>query len=522
MVATAGRCLAVAALLSLGSFGVAWASGPLALIDAVRLTLSLNPDIQLQQKQIDYSRGVMQQATGQFDTVLSLNAGHSIENIPINQQDRNSYANQGLHLNQLRTETTSYNVGIEKRLRNGVLLAPSMGVTISTDTLGEIASQPPQAQGRVNFSLRVPLLKNSGLAAANAEDVARLEWEAVGQEMRFRVAQSILNTVTAYWSFVAARANLDIAREAESGVRRMLEDTKKLIQADELPAADLYVVKANLQDKSAARIVAEKSLQDARQQLGSRIGLPQPQIALIEPLDELPLPSTEFSALPEQSARLTGLAVVQRADLAALRLRENSALAKLGAVRNDLKPQLDVAISVGYAGLAETSGVRAMTGGLEQNRAGANVNTTLTYQWPFDNNAARGLYRQQAAIHDQSSLRALTAEREIGISVQTAVVDLMHSAALLRESGETVELYQIAVANEKTKHKLGMSTMIDVLFTHDRLLGARQNNVIYQINTLSALAQLNFETGTLLAGEHLGEQTVHLERLVSVPTIDQK
>lgn len=516
------RRLALAVLLSLGNPGAAWASGPLALLDAVHLTLSSNPDIQLQEKQVEYSRGVLQQATGQFDPVLSLNAGHSVENSPLNRQTRDGYADQGLFLDQVRNETTSYSLGVERRLRNGVLLAPSMGVTSTTGTLGDAAGQPPQAQGRISFSLRVPLLKNSGLAAAAAEDAARLEWEAVSQEMRFRVSQAILNTATAYWGFLAARENLEIAREAESGVRRMLEDTKKLVAADELPAADLYVVRANLQDKSAARIAAEKSLHDARQKLGVTMGLPQPRIALIEPLDGLPQPPMEFSALPEQSARLTVLAVTRRADLAAARLRQDSARARLGAARDNLKPQLDVAINVGYAGLAESSGARAITGGLEQNRAGANAGASLIYQWPFDNNAARGLYRQQAAIHDQSTLRAASSEREIGIGVQSALSDLMHSAALFRESGETVELYRIAVENEKTKHKLGTSTMIDVLSTHDRLLGARQNNVAYRLNTLSALARLNFETGTLLAGEASGQQSVRLERLVSVPTPDQE
>lgn len=516
------RRLALAALLSLGNPGAAWASGPLTLLDAVHLTLSSNPDIQLQEKQVEYSRGVLQQATGQFDPALSLNVGHSVENSPLNRQTRDGYAGQGLFLDQVRNETTSYSLGVEKRLRNGMLLAPSMGVTNTTGTLGDAAGLPPQAQGRISFSLRVPLLKNGGLAAAAAEDAERLEWEAASQEMRFKVSQAILNTATAYWGFLAARENLEIAREAESGVRRMLEDTKKLVEADELPAADLYVLRANLQDKSAARIAAEKSLHDARQKLGAAMGLPQPRIALIEPLDGLPQPPMAFSALPEQSARLTVLAVARRADLAAARLRQDSARARLGAARDNLKPQLDVAINVGYAGLAESSGARAITGGLEQNRAGANAGASLIYQWPFDNNAARGLYRQQAAIHDQRTLRAASAEREIGIGVQSALSDLMHSAALFRESGETVELYRVAVENERTKHKLGTSTMIDVLSTHDRLLGARQNNVAYRLNTLSALARLNFETGALLAGETSGQQSVRLERLVSVPTPDQE
>jgi len=513
--------LVIVTLLSLGNPS-AWASSSLNLLEAVHLTLSHNPEIKVQEKQVEYNQGALQQASGQFDPVLRLKTGYNLENSPLNQQTRDGYASQGLFLNQVRNEETSYNLGVEKRLRNGMLLSPSIGVTSTTNTLSDISNQPTQAQGRLSFSLRIPLLNNSGLEAVAIEDAAHLEWEASKHEMHFKVSQSILNTITAYWNLQAARENLLIAREAESGVRRMLEDIKKLVAADELPAADLYLVRANIQEKYSARITAEKNLIDARHKLGKAIGLSQNQAALIEPPDELPLPSTEFASLPLQSTKLAELATLRRADLAALRLRQDSARLKSKVARNNLKPQLDITFSAGYTGLAESSGAQAITGGLERNRGGTNAAVNLIYQWPFDNNTARGLYHQQTAIYDQNTIRVAAAERETGISVQSALADLKHSVALFQESGQTVELYRITMENEKTKHKLSTSTIIDVLTTHDRLLSAQQNNVAYQLNTLNALARLNFETGTLLAGDASGQQSVRLEQFLNVPTIDQE
>lgn len=489
---------------------------PVGLLDAIRLTLSQNPDIQLQEKQVESSQGALQQATGQFDPALRLTAGRSIDNQPLNQQSRNSYASQGFPVSQIRTETTSYNLALETPLRNGIVLSPSIGATRTTGTANDFSNLSAQNQGKVDFSIRVPLLKGSGESAAAGETAANMEMEASKQDLRYSISQNVLNTVTAYWGLLAAGKNLDIARESEASVRRMVDETRKLIEADELPAADLNMLGAHLLDKTTSRISAEQALLDARQRLGQAMGLPYPQITTLEPADGFPAIGTELSAMGSQLVHLTELAMKRRADLKAAQLRRDSARTLTGAAQTNLKPQLDVTVSVGYAGLAE--GGNTM-GGLGQNRGGANIGTSISYQWPFDNNAARGRYLQQAAAYDQSTIRTASVERSIGIGVESALSGLAHSARQLKESEESVELYRVSVENEKTKYKLGTSTMIDVLAVNDRLLNARLSNISYRLNTLNALARLNFEAGALLAEDKAG-QFIRLDQFVSAPKPD--
>jgi outer membrane protein TolC len=248
------------------------------------------------------------------------------------------------------------------------------------------------------------------------------------------------------------------------------------------------------------------------------MGLPYLQITALEPADGFPSITPEFPSLQSQLARLVNLAIKRRSDLKAAQLRQDSARMLAGAAQTNLKPQLDVTVSVGYAGLAEGGSAGAL-GGLVQNRGGTNIGTSISYQWPFDNNVARGRYRQQAAAYDQSTIRAASVERSIGIGVESTLSGLAHSARQLRESEEAVALYRISVENEKTKYKLGISTMIDVLTINDRLLGARLSNISYWLNTLNALARLNFETGTLFAEDKSG-QFIRLDQLVGVPQLD--
>jgi outer membrane protein TolC len=248
------------------------------------------------------------------------------------------------------------------------------------------------------------------------------------------------------------------------------------------------------------------------------MGLPYLQITALEAADGFPSLVTELSTLESRLTRLIELAMQRRPDLKAAQQRQDSARTLTGAAQTNLKPQLDVTVSVGYAGLAEGGSAGAI-GGLNQNRGGANIGTSISYQWPFDNNVARGRYRQQAAAYDQSTIRAASMERSIGTGVESALSSLARSALQLRKSEEAVELYRISLENEKTKYKLSISTMLDVLTINDRLLSARLSSISYQLNTFNALAQLNFQTGALLAEDKSG-QSIRLDQLVNVPKPD--
>jgi len=504
--------IAVAAWISACGVDAAIAGERISVLDVVRMALAKNPDVQLQQKQVEISGAVLQQTSGQFDPVLKLTAERSINNTPLNKIDSASY----LGASEYRTETTTVGLALEKTLRNGVVLGPTLSTTSKTDTLSDLQHLDAQNQGDINFRIRVPVLKGSGEAVVANESAANLEWEASKQDLRFVISKSILNVVSGYWGLMYATKNLEVAKAAEMGIQRMVEDTQKLIDADELPAADLVLIKANLKDKTTGRIAAELDLRDAQLRLGEAIGLSYAQSAVLEPGEQFPAIDLDDQKLNDQTRALIDLAMKLRPDLVAAQLREDSARTLTRAAQSNMKSQLDVSLSLGYTGLSEGGGSSALLGGLDQNRGGLNVGASISYQWPFDNNTARGQYRQQAALYDQSSIRLANIGRSIGVGVESALTSLSHSLQQLKESEETVELYRISLENEKTKHLLGTATIVDVLATNDRYLIAQRSYISYRINTLNALARLNYETGALLADDKSGE-SIQLDRLIGVP-----
>ncbi len=505
----------------LAALGLAFTSPsiaePLGLLDAVRLTLAKNPDVLLQERQLEFSRGALLQAEGQFDPALRLSTGRALDHVPLLDREQRFYAAQGLTDTETRTATTHYSLALEKPFKNGLVISPEISAFRYAGTEYVL----PATRGLVSFNIRIPLLKNAGRAAAAGEEAARADLEATRHELRFAVSQSVFGTVSSYWNLLGALESLQISLEAEDAIALMAGEVEKLIAADEIPAADINLVRASLLEKSAMRSAAEQALVSARTSLAQAIGVAASAAMEIEPDDELPLVKSDQPLLSEYRTRLTRLALQQRGDLAAARLREDAARIVLQASRHNLKPQLDLELRVGYAGLAEGSDRDHYLSALDRQRSGTNVMVSLNYQWPFENSIARGRLLQDSANHDQRTVMAARAERDIELGVQTAYANFRQTLEQLRDAEAAVDLYALTLENERTKHKLGTATLIDVLSVNDKLLAARLNYITYRVRVMSLIAQLNFETGTLFADNASG-QLVSYQQLVSLPEPDQE
>lgn len=214
------------------------------LLDAVRETLARNPDVQLNAKQLEISQGAAREAAGAFDPVLALSAGQSHASTPLNRYQRATYSALGQPVSRANSTTTTYALSLDRTLRSGVVLSPGVSATHSIGTDNDAYGLAAQNRGRVGFDLRVPLGRGGRDSTEAPEAAARLEAEASREDLRFSVAQAVLASVSAYWNLLAAEKSLEVAREAEAGIDRLLEDTRKLIAADERPAADLLLIRA--------------------------------------------------------------------------------------------------------------------------------------------------------------------------------------------------------------------------------------------------------------------------------------
>jgi outer membrane protein TolC len=483
----------------------------ISLLETVRITLAYDPNIKLQEMSVEMEKGGLQATRGQFDLKLQSFLTHGRDYLPYTDVNERLYG-----LSDQETDTLTYRLGLSKQFRSGLSITPALKITQS-DNPDDAYRTTNRAE--VDFSVELPLLRGRGKGAPGAEEkAAELNYEASMFDLHHTISERILNTITAYWSYLSAKRSLNILKASESRARVLVKEIEVLIKADEVPAADIKQLQANLADKTATRIAVEQTFLEARESLGLAIGLPSEEIV------SLPLPSDEFPGVHEQdllsgaptSRFLIEQASARRADLLALKKSRESAKIVLEATKHNLKRKLSLIFNIGYAGLEEGQGSEEFFSSLGKNKSEMNTYVAIGGEWPFGNNSARGALLQKESTFQQYVIQTNDLGRNITSGVVVAVADLKSKAEKLMKSEEAALLYRTAVDNEKKKLKLGTSTLIDVITTEDNLTSALLNKISGQLGYANALAQLRFEVGALISSD--GEKhSVRVEKLTTIP-----
>ena len=291
---------------------------------------------------------------------------------------------------------------------------------------------------------------------------------------------------------------------------------QQLVRADERPAADLKQLQADLASRAARRILAEQQLFAARYNLGLAAGLPLDRIAIMgSPEDDFPAAPDALPAPVLDTPALTALALDRRHDLAAARRQELAAQELIVSTRDSLKPRVDLSANLGFSGLSEGDNFSRYFKPLFKQVEGGNVSFSLSYQWPLLNNAALGQAVKAEATRQQAALQTGEVARQIGGRVLVAAEVLRRSVDRLKISREAVALFESAVEDERARLGLGLSTVLDLLLTEDRLTQSQLDNLDAQSNFARAVAQMRFETGTMLADK--AEPAVDATTLLTLP-----
>ena len=472
-----------------------------SLQDALHFALRQNPNTLLQQEQVTASRGLLLQAQSQFDPVASVASTRTRDIRTLRHDEITALQSAGIFsVAEQTTDATTHRIGVDKTLVNGIAVGTAFSVTAVDDSIQRQASIPTQTSGRLSFSLKVPLLKNAGAETVGAQVAASdAELAASLLDLLFTNSQTVFNTTLVYWDAVAKRSRFEIAAAAEKRAIELVDEMRKLIGADQLPAAEIELVVASRAEKTAARVAAEQALLEAQHALARQLGFSSAQMSMLPvPVDRLPNYDGQKINVRDQVERLIGSAIATRADLDANRKRELASQYRVTAARNNLKPQLDFNLNLSYAGLAEGAPVSAFDRAYYTGRVGPSVTTSLSLQWPFGNSFARGNLLAQSAVHDANLIRLHDLEASVASNVAAVAAALQRSVEQLVEGREAVKRYAITLQNQMTKRRLGSATLLDVINVEDRLNNALLNEVQFQQGYANAIVQLRFELGSLV------------------------
>lgn len=467
----------------------------LGVSDAVRLTLEHQIQIKLVQEDLKRVQGESLVARSIFDINLRSQTGHARTVDPLTPSTQTTTDTHTV------TDNTTWQIGVEQLFPWGMTVGATGELTRTHGPAYGPSGNSVETMNKagVFFTISQHLLKGLGTtgSASNAQSVEELV-KAASLDLEHSIAISTANTVTAYWNLVASEKILSIRKASEERNTQLLHEMKLLVQGEQRPKADLDQVLANLANKTATRILAERAVRQAKEALILSIGLPGIAIHRLAHTQD-PFPSLPRDAeIKLDPGALTQTALRERADLESTRRRLKASQIALSGFTHNTLPTLDLDLSVGYTGAQEGPSFSEYMGSLGTNLHGVSGSALLTFTWPLLDLEVEGNQQQAIALKQRAEYEVTELERSTSIQVERAVSNLRTSMLILKQAQITTSHFRSAEANQTKMLKAGLSTTIALTLTEESLTSARVQQVLSQRDYALAIANLRFQTGTLV------------------------
>lgn len=481
----------------------------IGLNSAIEATLARQPGVQITREQVDQRKGDLQSTTGQFDWTLGSFYSREL--------DRNPTGAPSPLPGVRREETSIYSVGVSKQFRSGVIVTPQVTVVDFEDSLAA-APGGPASRSSLDLKIAVPLLRGLGVRNTGAQEIAAgLAVDAQENIARFQLEQLVFQTTASYWNCLAARRDFDILADAAKRAEQILSSVETLASGGELDRATRDQARALVASKQAERENGALTYYQARQSLGLSIGYRHDQLILPpEVSGESPAVIDLQSIRPAVGEKYVFEALARRGDYVAANLNVETEEALLHRAKNNLKPRLDMELTVGYAGYDARRDRFRPSYAVSNDLTGVNALGSLNFEWPMANNVARGQVVNQRARRNEAKLNAEQSANNVASRVLVALQTLRQSIAQYGYNATAVETYRAALAQTNEKLKAGEASITELIDVEERYAEAlrAQNETIrrYAIT----LAELRLVTGTL-SEQVDGRAVFEVRTLTQVP-----
>lgn len=365
----------------------------------------------------------------------------------------------------------------------------------------------------VGFEVNVPLLRNRGVdAVAAPENAARIDYDASELILAHSASESVLNTTFAYWNLVAAQDQVGVLEGSVALERQVLEITRALIEADELPAADLDRALAGEANSLAQLESSQRELTTARLDLVKAMGLSvDGEENAPGAGDAFPLPPSRNESERTLDPALVQEGLVNRLDLQSTRMLIESGKVLARAAVINLKPQFDVTLGA-WANSRGEGGVSQAT----DNWTAPSFRAKAFLEKPFGNNSARGFLVQREAQLKQREISYGDLDRQVRIGIVRTANALVDALDQLAYAEQAARSFEQTTVTEFEKLRLGETTILDAILTEQQRTSSFTSLIQARFQVATLIAQLRFETGTLV--EQDGDQNrVTEESLTSLP-----
>lgn len=365
----------------------------------------------------------------------------------------------------------------------------------------------------VGFEVNAPLLRNRGVEATGAQErAAQIDLDASRQLLEHAASESVLNTAFAYWNLVAAQERVRVLESSVGLQRRVVDITGSLVEAAELPGAEMPRARAGEANALAQLESAQRDLATARLDLVRAMGLSVDDAGDVPSAAESFPPPPSREAVAALEAELVRLGVASRRDLVAARTLVESGDVLAQAAILALRPQLDATV----AAWLTARGDESLGDAFDHVADEPSWRVQANYEQPFGNRTARGRVLQQESLVRQRQISQADLERQIRIGVVQTAASLVEAIDELARAEQAAEAFERTVQSELEKLGLGETTLLDAILTEQQRTSSLVSAIVARFRIATLLAQLRFESGTLVEQTESGPR-VSEESLKTLP-----
>jgi outer membrane protein len=339
---------------------------------------------------------------------------------------------------------------------------------------------------------------------------------------RLQIITTVDQIQNMYWDLVNAYENVKVQQDALALAEKTLSDNKKQVEIGTLAPIEIVRAQSQVATNQQSLIVAKTNLE--LQQLLMKNALSRTLVdpALIEaeviPTDTMRV-SADEPVVPSQD--LVNDALNHRPELAESRIDLATRDLNIKAVRNSLRPTLDLFAYYGGSGLGGVQNpanlcsnqtppnfgcATAPTGTvgygstLDQlvNSTAPDKGVGLSLNIPLRNRTAQANQARSQLEYRQAQMRLQQVENEIRIEVRNAQFALQQNRASVAAAQAAVDLAEQSLDAEQKKYALGASTTTLVLQQSSALTQSRSNLIAARASYEKARVELDRATGLLL------------------------
>ena len=378
----------------------------------------------------------------------------------------------------------------------------------------------PFTQGDADFQITQNLLQGFGRpvlgrnirVSRNNEKVSNLQFK-----------QQVITTVSAvlnlYWDLVSFNADLKARKDELATAQALFDDNQKQVKIGTLAPIEVTRAEAQVYSSQQDLLISQTNLLQQETVLKnaiSRNGVASPELADVHiiPLDTIQIPpQDEIPPIDE----LVQQALSKRIEVAQDKINIDSQQINLKAIRNGLKPTLQVFADLTNNGLAGTANYLApgtvappfLVGGggtlfdqiLRRNYPSYSAGVSLNI--PLRNRAAQSDYVTSALEERQAELSLQKAVNQVRVDVQNALIGLRQARVRYDSAVKARILQQQTLDADRKKYTLGASTVFQVVQDEQTLATSQSTEEQSLANYSHARISFDQALGTTLEVNHV-------------------